>query len=108
MLGIPRYDELYVGLRDATIHRIHRHMVAIERTPPESQLREVARPDHGSIVATGQVHQDLRTLASLPVFKGHILASPRIVYILPVLLTRRLDVYLSYRHAQLLHQRVSV
>ena len=72
-LSHTRDDDLDSRLGDTCIHRVHRHVVAVEGTPAESQLGEVTRADDGSVVLIRQVHEDLRTLTSLRVLEDDVL-----------------------------------
>lgn len=61
------------GLRDAGIHTIHAHVVAIIGSPAQSQLRKVAGAYHHTTHLVGKVHQNLRTLACLRILIGYIM-----------------------------------
>ena len=60
-------------LRHRGVDRIHRHMVAVVRRPPERKLRKIAGSDHHAVFLIRDIHQNLRALPRLTVLIGHIM-----------------------------------
>ena len=56
-----------------SVYAVHRHLVTVVRCPTKRQLREVARANNHAAHLVGNVHQDLRTLASLRVFVHNVM-----------------------------------
>ena len=71
-LGRPGDQVAHQRLRHARVDVVHRHVVAVVGAPAQRQLREVARADDEPADLVGDVHQDLRALARLGVFVGHV------------------------------------
>ena len=72
VIGNP-FDQVFDQcFRDAAVHAVHRHMVAVVGRPAERKLRQVAGADHEAAGLVGNVHQHLRALARLAVFIGHV------------------------------------
>ena len=51
------HDVAHERLRNARVHAVHAHMVAVVRCPAERQLAQVARADDKAARAVGKVHQ---------------------------------------------------
>ena len=60
------------SLRDAGVHGIHRHVVAVVGRPAECELREVARADDYASGLVGYVHKNLCPFSCLGVLVSHI------------------------------------
>ena len=65
-------DPAHKRLRDAAVHVVHRHLVAVVGRPPERDLGEVAGADDEAALLVRQVHQHLRALAGLGVLVGDV------------------------------------
>ena len=72
-LGAAAHDVAHQRLRHRGVHAVHRHVVAVVGGKAERQLGEVARADHDAALFVGKIHQDLRALARLAVFIGHVM-----------------------------------
>ena len=93
------------GLRDAGIHAIHAHVVAIIGSPAQSQLRKVAGAYHHTAHLVGKIHQNLCTLACLRILIGYIMHAGIMTDILKMLGHRLGDADFPDGNAQTLHQR---
>ena len=95
-------------LGHARVDGVHAHVVAVIGSPAERQLRQIARADDKTAGLVGQIHQDLRTLASLAVLVGHILHSRVMLDILKVLLHGRVNRNLAEAHTQVAGKRLGI
>ena len=83
-------------------------MVAVIRSPAQRQFRQIACSYNNSILAIGDIHQDLCTLAGLRVLIGNIMLLRVLANILKMLGNRLGDANLTDGDAQLLHKRNSI
>ena len=73
VIGNP-FDQVFDQcFRDAAVHAVHRHMVAVVGRPAECQFGEVAGSDHEAVLLVGDIHQQLGPFACLAVFVGHVM-----------------------------------
>ena len=91
-----------------SIHAVHGHLVAIVRCPTKRQLREVARANDHAAHLVGNVHQNLRTLASLGVLVHNIVNVLVVADVGKVLQHRIHNGNLTQVSAERLHQLNSV
>ena len=68
----PLDDMSHQSLWNTCIYAIHRHMVAIVRSPSERKFRQIAGADHDAPVLVRHIHKDLRALARLRVLVSGI------------------------------------
>ena len=61
------------GLGNASVHTIHRHVVAVISGPAQGQFTHVASADNESAHLVGHIHKNLSALAGLSVLVGHIM-----------------------------------
>ena len=66
------HDVAHERLRHRAVDGVHGHMVAVVGRPAERELRQIAGADHEATGLVGNVHQNLRALARLAVFIGHV------------------------------------
>lgn len=105
---IPGDNILDQRLRNARIHAVHRHMVAVIGTPAQRQLGQVARADDNPAVLVGEVHQNLGTLAGLYVLVCQVMHLGVVADVREMLEAGRLDVNDLHRGAECLDQAYRV
>ena len=90
--------------RHARIHAVHAHMVRIIGAPAKRQLAQISRADDKAADPSRIIHQDLRSLPRLRVFKGQIKAVARLTDIGKMLLHGSRDRNFNAGDAERFHQ----
>ena len=67
ILSYPFNQIPHQCFRDAGVHAIHRHMVAIIRCPAQCQFRQIARTDDQSVFLVCHIHKQLCPFTCLTV-----------------------------------------
>ena len=65
ILGGPAHQISHKRLRNAGVHRVHGHVVAIVRRPAERKLRKITGTHHDTVFLVGHIHKNLRSFACL-------------------------------------------
>ena len=92
-----RADE---GFRHIGVDAVVGHVIAVKGRKSQRELAEVSRADDESTVHVGKIHQHLRTLARLRVFKRRIVDIHRVPDLFEVLLDALADVDLLHGDAE--------
>ena len=108
VLGGPAHQVSHKCFRNAGVHRVHGHVVAIVRRPAERELRKIAGTHHDTILFVGHIHKNLRPLTSLRILVGNILNLRILADIREVLRHSLPDRNLQRRHTQRRHQVGSI
>ena len=79
-------------------------MVAVECGPAQSELAHIGRSQHESAHSIGDIHENLRALPRLSIFKNHVIAIFRMPNIGKVLPTSRTNIDRAEFNAKPPHQ----
>ena len=108
ILGGPAHQVSHKRLRNAGVHRVHGHVVAIVRRPAERKLRKITGTHHDTVLLVGHIHKNLRSFACLRILIGNILKLRVLANVGEVLRHGLADRNLQGCHAQLRHQVGSI